>query len=243
MRVCRQEWSEPLSAWVDGEVGSEEGARVEAHLARCAACAATVRAHRALGAAMRARTDDEVPPRVMARARGLAMRRRRWAWAAVAAVAVAAASMLALRPPASRLEETLAQELVTHHLRGFAREQPCELESDDPVAVRSWVEERLGYEVEVPQPEGVTLIGARACSLGGRRTAALLYRCEGAPMTLFVPPPGSEALSCAESFASSGARCTEGPMGERICVSGTASRPAFAVADLPDEQVMSLLPR
>lgn len=245
MQAC-EAWSEPLSAWLDGEAEPEERARVEAHLARCEACAARVHAFRALSAAMRARADEHVPREVGLRARTLlepaerAGRRARWVWMTGAAAALAAAATLAIARPSSGLDDRLAGELVGHHLRGFARARPCEIESDDPVEVRGWVEQRLGYGVAVPTPAGFELIGARACTLEGEATAALLYRHEGAPMTLFVPPPGSDAITSAERFASSGDRCVEGPIGERICVSGAAPQPAFAVADLPASQVLSL---
>ena len=109
--------------------------------------------------------------------------------------------------------------------------------------MRGWVEERLGYEVEVPKPEGIELMGARACTIGGQATAALMYRNQGAPMTLFVPPPGSNALASAERFASSGSRCTEGPIGERICVSAHDQQPAFAVGDFTEAEMLPLVVR
>jgi anti-sigma factor RsiW len=251
MQVCEERWSEPLSAWIDGEAEPEESARVEAHLARCETCTAAVEGYRAIGDAMRAGADARVPARVVARARGLQSveaaprerQRTRGPWIAATAVGLAAAALLAVGGPAPGLEEALARDLVGQHLRGFARARPCEIESGDAAVVRDWVETRLGYGVEVPTPEGVELIGARACTIGGQATAALLYRHEGAPMTLFVPPPGSEALASAARFASSGSRCVEGPIGERICVSGAPSQRAFAVADLPEEQVLPLVVR
>lgn len=109
--------------------------------------------------------------------------------------------------------------------------------------MRSWVERRLGYEVEVPAPpEGAQLIGARACSLEGRPTAALLYRYDGEGTTVFIPPPGSEALASASRFAEFGARCTRGPLGERICASSD-EQSAFVVGNLPEPRMLSLLSR
>ncbi len=243
MQVCSQEWSEPISAWIDGEATEEERLRVEAHLARCPRCADAAGTVRALGIALRASADEEVTLHVTARARALSSpRRARWPWVAVAAVAIAAAAVLAVGARSRPLDDALSQELVAHHLRGFARARPCELESSDPAAVRAWVEQRLGYEVEVPTPEGAELIGARACSLDGRATAALLYRYDGEAMTVFVPPPGSDAVTAATRFASSGARCTRGPIGERICVSSD-EQSAFAVANLPEPRMLSVFPR
>jgi anti-sigma factor RsiW len=242
MRVCDERWSEPLTAWLDDEATPEESARVETHLGRCPACASAARAHRAIGAALRegaassevaasAATSSTTSKPSRSRAIGPRL--------AVACAALAAAVFLAIAPSSPALDEALAQELVSHHLRGFARTRPCEIESSDPSAVREWIEARLGYAVEVPAPEGIELIGARACTVGGEATAALLYRDDGAPMTVFVPPPGSHALDAAALFAAE-PRCTAGPIGERICVFGNAPQPVFAVADLPDERVLSL---
>ncbi len=244
MRVCDDDWIEPLSAWIDGELDPAERARVDAHLARCSRCAAEARTLEALGSALRASAErTKVPPHIVANARALTRpRSQRWPWAIVAAVAVAAAAFLAFGAQQAPLGRALTEELVAHHLRGFARTRPCELESNDPEAVRAWVEEHLGYSVDVPTPAHAELIGARACSIEGRRTAALLYRYESAPMTIFVPPPGSDAVASASRFASRGGRCTEGPIGERICVSDAAPN-AFAVADLPEHQMLSMLAR
>lgn len=250
MRVCERSWSEPLSAFIDGELEPKERARVEAHLARCERCRAAVRTYRSIGAAMRARTGEsavasELETRLrrqlLREARSSAMPKRlHWAWVAVSGAAIAAAVMLGvMQRPDSALDEALADELVSHHLRGFARRRPCEIESDDPEEVREWVEARFGYRVEVPKPEGVELMGARACRIEGQETAALMYRYDEVPMTVFVPPPGSTAIASAERFASSGARCTMGPIGERICVS--AEQPAFAVSSLPEAQMLSLM--
>lgn len=247
MRVCDDAWSEPLSAWLDEELEPAELARVEAHLARCRTCAATVETYRALGAAMRAEPDEAVPERMIERARGLKASSgagKRWLWAAAGSAALAAAALLTFgRPAPAGLDDALADELVAHHLRGFARAEPCEIDSDDPAVVRGWVEERLGYAVEVPKPEGVELMGARACTIGGQATAALMYRNQGAPMTLFVPPPGSEAVASAERFGSGGSRCVQGPIGERICVSARDPQPAFAVGDLSEAEMLPLVVR
>jgi anti-sigma factor RsiW len=244
MAGCNEEWFENLSAWHDGEVTDADARRVEAHVAGCAACrrAASVlgRARAALGSA----ASREVPERVLARAEAaLVLRgsRRPWALRAAAAIGIAAAvAATIVSLPRHRLPPTVENELVDHHLVGFARERPCDFESSEPAAVASWLQDKLGYSVDVSIPPGARLLGARLCHIEGARTAALMLLYDEKPLTVFVPPEGSAAALTARSFAGDGLRCTSGPLGKTICAKGLG-RPLLAVAEAsPDAMASSL---
>lgn len=233
MAGCNQEWLDSLSAWHDGEVTPEDRRRVEQHLTDCAPCRRAAAMLGELRSALVARADRGVPERVRERAQAAVHdgvhRRRRWLAAGTVATVAAAAALIMLRPDSS-LEPSLRDELVSHHWNGFTRERPCDFESSDPDAVASWLEDRLGYPVSVPVLEGARLIGARLCQITHTRTAAVMYRFEESPLTVFVPSQSSRAAEMARSFAGDEVRCTSGELGSSICIRN-GKQSVLAVAD------------
>ncbi len=242
MAACTEEWFESLSAYRDGEVTAADAARIEAHVDGCAACRHALERLAAAGDALVRAHALDVPPRTLDRARSAISaarsRRRvpRMVLFAAAAAAAAAALLVSLRHRG--LEPAMADDLVMHHVRGFARDKPTDFETRDPVAAAAWLEAKLGYRVRVPVPEGAVLLGARLCSIEGVRTAALLYRGSAAPLTIFVPPSGSAPAAHAASFAGHEVRCTQGALHTRICVV-SADQPMAAVADGTDEKALA----
>jgi hypothetical protein len=100
-----------LNDWVDGALGREAMAQVEAHVLGCAGCRAEVAAiERIRGLApqlLAGATGPTAPlPRVRGRGRG-----RRWAWAApVVAVGLAAAALLWVRTADVPVDEPVVVE-------------------------------------------------------------------------------------------------------------------------------------
>lgn len=239
MAGCVHEWFERVSAWHDGEVSPVEAARVRAHLEACAACR---RAGELLGrtsAALRAKQSSAPPPSLEARVRSLAPKPRlgmRWVAVAVAVATVAASAAL----PRRALAQDFADEVVAHHVRGFAREKPCDYESSDPDAVARWVASKLGYRVDVPLPAGATLLGARVCSIDGVKTAALMYRGASAPVTIFVPPRHSKPAETVASYAGADVRCTKAALATAICAADRA-QPMVVVSEGDAQAIASAL--
>lgn len=229
MAGCERRWFDEVSAWHDGEVSAAEAARIEVHLDACPACRAAAGALARVRSALARTAGDEVPKRVVARATAAAapMRPRRRALVPLIAAAALAAATFVTWPRG--LGEALADEAVKHHLGGFTRERPCDFESSDPAAVATWIEGRLGYRVAVPTPADVRLVGARVCSLGGERTAALMYRSGDAPLTIFVPRAASNVASAVASYAGADVRCERGALSNQICATA-AEQPMLAVS-------------
>ncbi len=248
MAGCNQEWFENLSAWHDGEVTDADARRIEAHVAGCAACRRGAEMLGCARTALAGAASKEVPERLRARAAAaLAPRSPKRSWAsrglgaAVAfAAAIAAAAAIVLAIPQRGLPSAVEDELVSHHLAGFARERPCDFESSDPAAVAAWLQAELGYSVDVSVPPDARLLGARLCRIEGARTAALMFLREDKPLTVFVPAEGSDAARTARGFAGEGLRCTSGPLGKAICVKGVG-RPALAVAEVDPGALASTL--
>ena len=110
-----------------------------------------------------------------------------------------------------------------HRLR---RTIPCDFTSSNPTAVRAWVAANVGYEVEVPEIPGATLLGARRCTVHGGVTASLLYRRGAEPISLFLPQAGTSAQTEAVRM-SRGLPGWVGRLGAVIC----ARSGLFAVAE------------
>lgn len=240
MSTCSAEWNERISAFVDGETAGLERGHVEAHLAACAACARTARSFRALSVRIRrAGLARAGAPRHAPAGRAWVRRPAAIAAAGLLAAAAAVAGVRAQWP--SAFEGTLARDLERQHLRSFTRAEPCEFESRDPAAVAAWVERALGYRPEVPRLAGATLLGVRRCALDGELAAHLLYRVGDRALTVFVPRGGTRADQTARGFARSGPRCTEAPLGERVCVIPREGAPQLAVADAEAPELLALL--
>ncbi|NVJ00530.1 zf-HC2 domain-containing protein [Myxococcus sp. AM009] len=249
MEACSPQWQERLSAWFDGEVQAHEHQAVEHHLARCAGCAREAARYASLRQALKAEgaAEARVSPALAERVTRLAPRprpsfpRRRLA-AGLAAALTSVGVLWTSWPSGLGMNEALAMDLERHHLKAFSRVTPCEFESSDPAEVKAWVEREVGYAVEVPVVPGATLLGARRCRLHGKLSASLLYRHEGGKaMTLFLPLPGSDAAREAARFAGDGPRCTQGPVGERICVAPRGG--ALAVSELEPAVLLAALAR
>ena len=245
MRACSPEWRDRISMWHDEEATGAEREVVEEHLGRCSGCKRFASAIQGVRVALRRRSVGVTSPRIVpigdgARARAGApgrsasrrpeTRRPRRVLLGLLAGAAAAAAVFFLAP-AGAPSRALADELVAHHVRGFAREKPCDVESSDPVAVRRWLEERLGYAVVIPSLDETELLGARLCRLGGRRTAALMYRTAEGPLTVFVPDPASKADGEAKRLAGDDVKCTDGALGAQICAATHDGHTLLAVAE------------
>jgi anti-sigma factor RsiW len=242
MAPCNQEWFDSLSAWHDGEVTRDDARRIEAHLATCDACRRDAERLALLSEHLRVTRIEGVTARVRAAAEvsvGDKPLRGRWPLAvAAAATVVLVASALVVEQP--DLPSAVSQEILMRHLGGFARLQPCDIESSDPQAVSSWLTEHAGYPVRVHVASDTQLLGGRMCRLCGKQTAAVMLRRAGTPLTIFVPPPNSDAARQAEQLAEEGLRCTSGPVGSAICAT-RSPQPMLAVAESDSSQVSAAL--
>jgi anti-sigma factor RsiW len=219
--ACHEAWLEILSAWHDGEATPAEVRQAMAHLPECAACRTARARFEIVGDALRSAHVATVTARPPALLRP---RRRR----VLAAALVAAAAIAVWVNQSSRNGgRAVVDELEARHLTAFARVAPCDFESADPAAVRAWIADNLGQEVEVPSVPGARLLGARRCSLSGTPTVSLMYRRGAEPLSLFVSPPGTRTAVENVRLSRATVGCTVGRLGAAVC-----ARPGlFAVAE------------
>jgi anti-sigma factor RsiW len=219
--ACHEAWLEILSAWHDGEATPAEVRQAMAHLPECAACRTARARFQIIGDALRSAQVATVGAHPPALVRP---RRRR-----VLAAALAAAATLAVWVQQSSHSgfSAVVDELEARHLTAFTRAVPCDFESADPAAVRAWIANHLGQEVEVPSVPGARLLGARRCSLSGMPTVSLMYRRGDEPLSLFVSPPGTRTSDENVRLSRASVGCTVGRLGAAVC-----ARPGlFAVAE------------
>lgn len=233
-----------LSAVVDGAASAEE---IE-HARTCPHCRAHVLRLRELDEALRRLplAGEGPSPTLVATLRGLGVGRGRpFARAARAAAGLAAALLVAatlfLSPRTGTVTEALAEQAIASHVRAFTtgRANGCEVESDDAGVLRAWLESRVGRAVPVPDPASASLVGARSCQLFGEATPAVVYRTEEAPVTVFLPQPGTEAYAACEAAMGD---CFEGRDGQTVCVlPGEDGTPLVLVGALAPQRLCQVV--
>lgn len=235
MEECTEGKFLSLSAWHDGEVAGDEARQLEAHLRTCGACQLNLLRLTSLTNTLQRRFANNDIPTQLRDSATTRLTRNRWRRGPLliaAAVICVGAFVLVLAAGAKQraLRARISEEIVTRHLAGFARPEPCDIDSPDAKVVSAWLSEHAGYPVSVALPADMELLGGRVCHLCGSPTAALMLRHDGTPLTVFVPAAGSEAAREAERLAESGRSCRRGPRDFSVCACATP-QPMLAVAE------------
>jgi len=244
-----------LGAFVDDELQSSLRDAVEAHVARCEACARALSRHRLLGDELRAHVPREQAPAALrdwaraavrgeARAPAIAAlpapRRVRPAWgrggwlaagfalAACMAVAVGVTQQLASR-------DVLARELVAAHVRAAVTGHVSDVISTDQHTVKPWFNGRLDYSPPVADfaDAGFPLEGGRLDYVNDRAVAVLVYRRNRHPIDVFVWPARRGAPRLAPA-------ARDGYQIERRLVAGME---CWAVSDLNATELREFMER
>ena len=120
-------------------------------------------------------------------------------WLAAGAMAGCAATMLAWFVGTTvtdwRVNEDLAVEAVTSHVRATLGHQLIQVASSNQHTVKPWLSARLDYSPPVPdlQNEGVTLVGGRVDYVDRHPVATLVYRIRDHNIDVFVRPESARA--------------------------------------------------
>jgi anti-sigma factor RsiW len=179
--------AEQVTGYVDGALDDATRARIEAHLAECAACRAQADFERGVRARLRALPGPEPRPGFEddVRRHLAAGRPRRWRWALPLAAGLAAIALWG-----RSAAPFVAVELALDHAKCFSFERlPAEVWGGEPAVLAQWFEDR-GTELP-PLPSavgGLTLLGGRYCPLLDRRAAHLYYTADGRHVSVYVVP-------------------------------------------------------
>ena len=198
-----------LHALLDGELDAGNAREIEAHIATCPACAATLRDMQQLRKAMnlaalryaapaslRGSIEGKLPaPAAAETSRRAAVK----GFAFGAALSALAASGLLLMIVRKDDDQRILDEIVSAHLRSLQGQNLTDVVSSDQRTVKPWFNGRLAASPPVMDltAQGFTLLGARIDYVDARPVAAIVYRRRVHVINLFCEPASSQAASAA----------------------------------------------
>jgi anti-sigma factor (TIGR02949 family) len=198
MADCREVESS-LTAYVDGECAGSDCETIEAHLQTCPSCRTRVASERAAHDLLRAKCRDlrgcapEALRRRCAAQRAAASARksvfggrRTWVPLSLAATLVLATGVFLLFGWGSSVE-TYAAQLAVDHLKCFQRIESAT--ADDAETLGQKWQASYGWPLRIAEPsdpERLQLVGVRRCGSTKGRTAHIMYRWRGEPLSVYV---------------------------------------------------------
>ena len=203
--------SETLTALVDGELGPDQLAAANRHLAGCPSCTSSA-LHHSLLKSTTAKAGQRHAPSIdlqqklkhqirretalaeIASGRDALARQRRslYGWAAASALLLIVASVVLVqslnRRSISPEYAALATEVCDQHIAALAANSPPQVISSDRHTVKPWFQGKLPFSFNLPEnlPAGTVLDGANLTYLGGQPTAQLLYKIGNHHVSVFI---------------------------------------------------------
>lgn len=199
-----------LHALIDGELDAGHSRDVETHIATCAGCAEKFNTFRAMHEAMAAADLKEkapahlrgrieavlpLPPApsvvdIVARRKFLQPSRRKFfsGFAVGTALSGALAATVVLTVFSGNPGQTIANEVVSAHIRSLQPGHLIDVETSDQHTVKPWFDGKVDVAPPVIDltAEGFTLLGGRLDYIDGEPVASVVYKRRKHVINLFV---------------------------------------------------------
>lgn len=173
------EIKEYLYPFLDGELDNQASQLVKEHLSSCPLCDLEFKQERDLNNLIREgipreKASFELRERII----GILERKRVMPLRAVPAGIVAILLLVISVPSLFRARSfPVFSEAITHHIHFLQDKTPMEISSGNTAEIKKWLQDRMEFMVMVPDlsQQGLVLLGARVCHLGGKKVAYLMY--------------------------------------------------------------------
>ena len=196
-----------LHALIDGELDAGHARDVEAHVASCSGCGEKLAAFRTMHDIMSAAPLKETAPahlrdrieglmaaaptsRVVSMRQFMRPTRRSFfgGFALGSALSAAVAASLVFTVFRADQEQTIAEEVVSAHIRSLQAGHLMDVETSDQHTVKPWFNGRVDVAPPVVDltAEGFTLLGGRLDYVDGEPVAAIVYQRRKHVINLFV---------------------------------------------------------
>ncbi len=195
-----------IHALIDGELDAGHTRDIEAHAASCPSCAAKLKTFRAMReeiaaaglkeaapAALRSRVEAALPKpsaQIVAPPQFARPSRRSFfgGFVAGSALSAALAASLVLTVFRNDQEQTIADEVVSAHIRSLQAGHLMDVETSDQHTVKPWFDGKVDVAPPVIDltAEGFTLVGGRLDYIGGEPVASVVYQRRKHVINLFV---------------------------------------------------------
>jgi anti-sigma factor RsiW len=199
---------ELIESYLDGELDPSSKAEIEDHLTTCSSCAEKHARVRQLQTDIRTQAPYyDPPPGLERRVRAALSQAAKsetqptsgvWQWMAIAATILLACSLalnLAFFRSHRDDRDTLAQNILSSHVRSLMGTHLLDVPSSDRHTVKPWFNGKLDFSPDVKDfaSQGFPLVGGRIEYLEDRPVAALVYQRRLHVINVFVWPSSADS--------------------------------------------------